>query len=60
VVTGEDIMRIFNLKPSKEVGEIKNELRDAILDGVIRNEWEEAFAFVKTAGEKKGFTVVKE
>lgn len=60
VVTGEDIMRIFNLKPSKEVGDIKNELRDAILDGVIRNEWQEALAFVKTAGEKKGFTFVGE
>ncbi|HSZ72340.1 MAG TPA: HD domain-containing protein [Cytophagaceae bacterium] len=54
VVTGEDIMVLFNLKPSREVGEIKNELRDAILDGLIRNEKEEALAFVKRAGEKKG------
>ncbi|MDB5257129.1 MAG: cca, partial [Chitinophagaceae bacterium] len=60
VVTGEDIMRIFNLKPSKEVGEIKNELRDAILDGVIHNEWEEALAFVKAAGEKKGMKVMND
>jgi poly(A) polymerase len=57
VVTGEDIMNMFNLKPSKEVGEIKNELRDAILDGVIRNEREEALTFVKAAGKKRGFTL---
>ncbi|MDB5271639.1 MAG: tRNA nucleotidyltransferase [Chitinophagaceae bacterium] len=56
VVSGEDIMQLFNLKPSREVGDIKNELRDAILDGVIKNEWEEAIAFVKEAGMKKGFT----
>ncbi len=54
VLTGEDIMKLFNLKPSREVGELKNELRDAILDGVIRNEWDEALAFIKALGEKKG------
>jgi len=59
VLTGEDIMKIFNLKPSREVGELKNELRDAILDGVIRNEWEEALAFIKALGVKKGFTIVE-
>lgn len=54
ILTGEDIMKLFNLKPSREVGELKNELRDAILDGVIRNEWDEALAFIKALGEKKG------
>ena len=58
VLTGEDIMKLFNLKPSKEVGELKNELRDAILDGVIRNEWNEALAFIKIQGEKRGYRIV--
>ncbi|MES2559729.1 MAG: HD domain-containing protein [Bacteroidota bacterium] len=41
-VTGEDIMQIFGLGPSKEVGIIKTEIREAILEGKIRNNREEA------------------
>jgi len=57
VVTGEDIMKTFNLKPSKLVGEIKTELREAILEGHIKNEYQEAFKFVKEiAASKYGLT----
>lgn len=45
-VSGEEIMSIFHLPPSKKVGELKNALKDAILDGVIPNEREAAMIFL--------------
>ncbi|HEY8402231.1 MAG TPA: CCA tRNA nucleotidyltransferase [Cytophagaceae bacterium] len=53
VVTGEDIMKAFNLKPGRIVGEIKTELREAILDGLVPNEFEPAFKFVLELGRDK-------
>jgi poly(A) polymerase len=45
-VNGEEIMRICNLTPSRKVGEIKQAIEDAILDGKIGNNYEEALAFL--------------
>ena len=59
VITGEIIMETFGLKPCKEVGEIKSVLREAILEGHIRNEYEEAFALMLETGRKMGLSPVK-
>jgi len=45
-ITGEIIMKEFDLKPGREVGEIKKNIENAILDGVIKNDYEEAFEYM--------------
>jgi putative nucleotidyltransferase with HDIG domain len=54
VITGDIIMNTFHLKPSKPVGDLKNIIRDAILDGVIKNEFEEAFTYLLEKGKEMG------
>lgn len=51
-VRGEVIMEICNLKPSKKVGEIKAAIEDAILDGKIGNNYEEAFQYLLSIKDK--------
>jgi len=51
-VTGLDIMETFGLKPGKEVGIIKTAIREAILDGLIPNEFEGAYNFMLKEGTK--------
>ncbi len=58
-ITGEYIMKIFNIAPCKEVGIIKIAIRDAILDGIIGNNFEEAEKLMLEEGKKIGLKAVK-
>lgn len=53
-VSGEVIMKTFNLSPSKEVGIIKNAIREAILDGSIQNNYDEAYEFMLKIAQEMG------
>ena len=53
-ISGEHIMNTFNIGPSKPVGEIKNSIKEAILEGDIQNNYEEAHKFMIELGLKMG------
>jgi putative nucleotidyltransferase with HDIG domain len=53
-IKGEEIMILYNLKPGREIGILKNALKDAILDGEVENNYESAKAFLD-----KKFAVLK-
>jgi poly(A) polymerase len=52
-VTGEVIIDYFDISPSKVVGEIKDEIKEAILEGKIGNDFDEAFRLMKEIGARK-------
>lgn len=56
-VSGDEIMRLFNLRPCREIGTLKNSLKDAILDGKIPNEHEPALQYIISEAEKIGIEV---
>lgn len=56
-VSGEIIMQTFNIKPSREVGIIKEAIKDAILDGVITNNYDAAYNLMLEKGKELGLTM---
>ncbi|WP_298121493.1 HD domain-containing protein [Flavobacterium sp.] len=58
-ISGEEIMEIFNLKPSREIGMLKEAVKEAILDGKIPNEYQAAYDFVLNRAEKLGLKKVE-
>ena len=57
-VDGDEIMRLFNLKPCREIGTLKTALKDAILDGKVPNEHEAALTFVLHKAAQMGLQPV--
>ena len=53
-ISGELIIETFDLKPCKTIGEIKNAIKEAILEGEIRNEYNEAYHFMLKKGDELG------
>ncbi len=58
-VSGEDIMQAFNISAGRDVGTIKTQIREAILEGEIKNSKEEAYAYMLEKGTAMGLIAVK-
>ncbi|MDO6675729.1 CCA tRNA nucleotidyltransferase [Tenacibaculum sp. 1B UA] len=56
-ITGEEIMKTFNLQPCREIGQIKEAIKEAILDGKIPNEHDASYQFMLEKGIQLGLKV---
>lgn len=56
-ISGSDIMKAFDISAGREVGIIKNAIREAILDGHISNEYQQAYQYMINEGEKLGLKI---
>ena len=55
-VDGKEIMELFGLQPCSEIGSLKSSIKDAILDGIIPNEYDAALEFLLQKAKKMGLT----
>ncbi len=56
-IKGDEIIEYFGIKPGKIVGEIKEEIKEAILEGEISNDRDQAWELMKTIGSRRGLSV---
>jgi len=59
-ISGESIMKTFNLGPSREIGIIKEYIKESILEGIIPNDAEKAFELMLRKGTELGLTIANE
>lgn len=59
-ISGEEIMSLFNLPPGREIGVLKEAVKEAILEGEIHNDHEAAYQFVLQKAKKMGLTPIFE
>ena len=57
-ISGEEIMALFGLKPCREIGVLKEAVKEAILEGEIPNEYQAAYDFVLAKAFKMGLEKV--
>ena len=58
-ITGDYVMELYGIGPCNLIGKLKEQVKEAILDGVIENSFEAADAFMREAALKEGLTPVK-
>ena len=58
-ISGEMIMKTFDLKPCREIGIIKDAIKEAILEGDIANDYEEAYDFMLEKADALGLKKVE-
>ncbi len=56
-ISGEEIMKTFNLKPCREIGQLKEAIKEAILEGEIPNNHQASFDFMLQKGEELGLKI---
>jgi poly(A) polymerase len=57
-VTGDEIIQMYNLSPGRIIGDLKERIKEAILEGQIRNDREEALNFLRSLAREHGLTEV--